>query len=122
MALILAVISWAVCPIIPAIVALVLAANASKEIAASGGRIEGQGLVTAAKVVSWVNIGLWAAILVVGVVLPRPRRGGRRHGGSCPDLSRRGPRFDSPEGSRVILSLVPAPQARPTVCGFPRFR
>ena len=66
-ALILAVISWAVCPIIPAIVALVLAANASKEIAASGGRIEGQGLVTAAKVVSWVNIGLWAAILVVGV-------------------------------------------------------
>jgi len=47
-------------------VALVLASNAAKEIEASGGRIQGQGLVTAARVVSWVNIGLWAAILVVG--------------------------------------------------------
>jgi hypothetical protein len=65
-AIILAVISWAVCPIIPAIVALVFAANAAKEIAASGGRIQGQGLVTAARVVSWVNIGLWAAVIVVG--------------------------------------------------------
>jgi hypothetical protein len=34
-ALILAVVSWAVCPIIPAIVALVLAASAAKEIAGS---------------------------------------------------------------------------------------
>ena len=66
-ALILAIVSWAVCPIIPAIVALVLASSAAKEIAASGGRIQGGGLVTAARIVSWVNIGLWAAVLVVGV-------------------------------------------------------
>jgi hypothetical protein len=66
-ALILAVVSWAVCPIIPAIVALVFASNATKEINASGGRVQGQGLVTAAKIVSWINIGLWAAVLVVGV-------------------------------------------------------
>ncbi len=65
-ALILAIVSWAVCPIIPAIVALVLAGNAAKEIAASGGRIQGAGLVTASRIVSWVNIGLWAAIIVVG--------------------------------------------------------
>ena len=65
-ALILAIVSWAVCPVIPAIVALVLAGSAAKEIAASGGRIQGAGLVTAARIVSWVNIGLWAAILVVG--------------------------------------------------------
>ncbi len=65
-ALILAVISWAVCPIIPAIVALVLASNAAKEIASSGGRVQGQGLVTAARIVSWVNIGVWAALLVIG--------------------------------------------------------
>jgi hypothetical protein len=65
-ALILAVVSWAVCPIIPAIVALVLAASAAKEIAGSGGRIQGQGLVTAARIVSWVNIGVWAAGLVIG--------------------------------------------------------
>jgi hypothetical protein len=66
-ALILAIVSWAVCPIIPAVVALVLASSAAKEIAASGGRIQGGGLVTAARIVSWVNIGLWAAVLVVGV-------------------------------------------------------
>jgi hypothetical protein len=66
-ALILAIVSWAVCPIIPAIVALVLASSAAKEIAASGGRIQGGGLVTAARIVSWVNIGLWAAVLVVSV-------------------------------------------------------
>ena len=65
-ALILAIVSWAVCPIIPAIVALILAHSAAKEIAASGGRIQGGGLVTAARIVSWVNIGLWAAVVVVG--------------------------------------------------------
>ena len=46
-ALILAIVSWAVCPIIPAIVALVLASSAAKEIEASGGRVQGAGLVTA---------------------------------------------------------------------------
>ncbi len=59
--------SWAVCPIIPAIVALVLASMASKEISASGGKIQGTGLVTAARIVSWVNIGVWAAAIVVGL-------------------------------------------------------
>lgn len=65
-ALVLAVLSWALCPLIPAIVALVFAGMASKEIAASGGQIEGQGLTTAAKIVSWVNIGLYGAAIVVG--------------------------------------------------------
>ena len=65
-ALILAIVSWAVCPIIPAIVALVLASSASKEIAASGGRKTGEGLVTAAKIVSWINIGVWGAAIVIG--------------------------------------------------------
>jgi len=65
-ALILAVVSWAVCPLIPAIVALVFAANAGKEIAAAGGRLGGAGLVTAAKIVAWINIGFYAALIVVG--------------------------------------------------------
>lgn len=64
--LILAIVSWAVCPIIPAIVALVLASSAAKEIEASGGRVQGAGLVTASRIVSWVNIGLWSAMLVIG--------------------------------------------------------
>ena len=58
--------SWAVCPIIPAVISLVFASMATKEIEASGGRIQGQGLVTASKIVSWINIGLWAAVVVVG--------------------------------------------------------
>lgn len=66
-AFVLSIVSWAVCPIIPAIVALVLAASAQKEIAAGQGRVQGGGLVTAAKVISWINIGFWAAILVIGV-------------------------------------------------------
>ena len=49
-----------------AIVALVLAASAQKEIAAGQGRVQGQGLVTAAKIISWINIGLWGAIVVIG--------------------------------------------------------
>jgi hypothetical protein len=65
-ALILAIVSWAVCPVIPAIVALVLAHSAAKEIAASGGRVQGGGLVTASRIVAWINIGLWAAVLIVG--------------------------------------------------------
>lgn len=65
-AFVLSILSWAICPIIPAIVALVLAASAQKEIAAGQGRVQGGGLVTAAKVISWINIGFWAAILVIG--------------------------------------------------------
>jgi hypothetical protein len=66
-ALVLAITSWVVCPIIFAIVALVFANMGSKEIKASGGRVTGEGLVTGAKVVAWINIGLWAALILVGI-------------------------------------------------------
>ena len=65
-ALILAIVSWVVCPVIPAIVALVFANSADRELDASGDRLQGRGLVTAAKIVSWINIGLWAAVIVIG--------------------------------------------------------
>ena len=64
-ALILAVASWAVCPIVAAVVALVFASTAAKEIDASGGRVQGSGLVTAARIVAWVNIGLFVAGIVI---------------------------------------------------------
>jgi hypothetical protein len=63
--LILAIVAWVVCPIIPAIVALVLAQKSSQEIAASGGRVGGAGLNTATRILSWINIGLYAAVLVI---------------------------------------------------------
>ncbi|MDO8310155.1 MAG: DUF4190 domain-containing protein [Actinomycetota bacterium] len=65
-ALVLAITSWAICPIAAAIVALVFASMATKELDASDGALEGRGLVTAAKIVSWINIGLWAAMIVLG--------------------------------------------------------
>ncbi len=65
-AIILAALSWAFCPIIAAIVALIFAHQAHKEIEASGGQVQGQGLVTAARWVAWINIGLFTAMVVIG--------------------------------------------------------
>lgn len=66
-ALILAISSFVICPVIPAIIALVLAANAKRTIAASGGAKTGAGLITAARVISWVNIAL-AVVVIIGVI------------------------------------------------------
>jgi hypothetical protein len=68
-ALILSIGAWVICPIIPAIVALVFAHMASKEIAAGEGRVTGQGLVCASMIVAWINIGVGAAFLVIGLVV-----------------------------------------------------
>ena len=57
----LAIGSFVVFPLIPAIVALALASGAREEIEASGGRLGGEGMVTAGKVVAWINIGLCIA-------------------------------------------------------------
>ena len=66
-ALVLGILAWPVCPVIFAIIALVFASKADKEIAASQGRIGGSGFVLAAKILSWINIGLFAALTVLGL-------------------------------------------------------
>lgn len=66
-ALILAIGAWLVCPIIPAIVALVFANKADKEIAAGNGWVTGGGLVLASKIVAWINIGLYGALIAIGL-------------------------------------------------------
>lgn len=48
--------SWAVCPVVMAIVALVFASKAKTAIEASNGWLDGQGMVTAAKIIAWINI------------------------------------------------------------------
>lgn len=63
-ALVCAIVSFVVCPIVPAIAALVIAPGARRKIEASGGRLTGLGLITAAKWVAWINI-----VFVVGLVL-----------------------------------------------------
>ena len=64
--LVLAIVSWVVCPIIAAIVALVLAHSSSREIAASEGRVGGAGLNTATRIIAWLNI---AISIVAGIVI-----------------------------------------------------
>lgn len=63
-ALIASILSWVLCPLIPAIVALVMIPGAKRKIDSSGGRLTGDGLLTAAKWISWINIGLWALMIV----------------------------------------------------------
>ena len=54
-AFVLALASFGICPFIGAVVALLLASNAKREIAASGGRETGSGLATAAVVLAIVH-------------------------------------------------------------------
>jgi hypothetical protein len=67
-ALVLSIMSWVVCPVIFAIIALVFANKAEKEITANQGQMGGSSLVLAAKIVSWINIGFYAALLVLGLL------------------------------------------------------
>ena len=67
-ALVLAVFSFT-CPLLPAVVALVLARGARREIAQSGGRLVGAGLVRAAQVLAWLNVVLCLLAAVALTVL-----------------------------------------------------
>lgn len=67
-ALVLSIVAWVLCPVVPAIVALVLAGNAERAIADSGGMKEGTGMVKAARIISWVHLGLAVALVVFLVV------------------------------------------------------
>ncbi len=64
-ALVLSLLSWVICPVVLAIVALVFASKAKNEIAASNGYLDGGGMVTAAKVIAWLNI----IVTVLGTLL-----------------------------------------------------
>ena len=68
-ALVLAICSFIVCPLIPAVVALFLASSAKRNIDASNGALDGESLVTAARIVAWINIGICLLGIVLAVVL-----------------------------------------------------
>lgn len=68
-ALVLALASFVVLPFLPAVVALFVAGAARRDIDAAAGRLTGSGLVTAAKVISWVNIVLCVGGVVLAVLL-----------------------------------------------------
>ncbi|BEP12496.1 hypothetical protein acdb102_08070 [Acidothermaceae bacterium B102] len=68
-ALVASLLSFVICPVIPAIVALVFASRAAQAIAASGGALGGQSMVTAAKVIAWAHLALVALGLLVFFVV-----------------------------------------------------
>ncbi len=74
-ALILAIASFLVCPVIAAIIALVLAASAKREIRDSGGWIGGEGLVTAAKIIAWIHLAMFILALLAIIVIAGTRAG-----------------------------------------------
>ncbi len=63
-ALVLSIVSWVLCPIIAAVVALVFAHVAGNKIDASGGRLTGDGLVRAAQIIAWIHIALFTLVMV----------------------------------------------------------
>lgn len=67
-ALVLAILSWAVCPLVLSIMALVFASKASKSIAASNGWVDGSGMVTWSKIIAWVNIAVSILVFVFLIV------------------------------------------------------
>lgn len=67
--LVLAISSFVVLPVIPAIVALVLAPSAERAILASGGRLTGESLVRAGRVVAWVHLALCVAFALFVVAV-----------------------------------------------------
>jgi hypothetical protein len=68
-ALVLAIAGFVICPLIPAIVALALIPSSRRTIMSSGGTIGGLGLLTAAKIIAWINIVLFAFFFVVGFIV-----------------------------------------------------
>src|SRR5688500_1132444 len=59
-ALVCAIASFVVCIPILAIVAIPLASSAQRKIAQSHGMLTGENLLTPARVIAWINLGLWA--------------------------------------------------------------
>ena len=66
--LVCAVLSFMICPVILAVVGLILAQMSDREIEASGGRLEGQTLNKATRWVAWINIAL-TVLAVLALIL-----------------------------------------------------
>ncbi|HEX3539238.1 MAG TPA: hypothetical protein VHT75_02235 [Acidimicrobiales bacterium] len=68
-ALVLAGTSFVFCPVILAIISLALIPGSRRTITSSGGSITGLGLLTAAKVLSWINIGLVVGAIIIVIII-----------------------------------------------------
>jgi hypothetical protein len=66
--LILGIAAFVVCPLIPAILAVIFGNKAKQNIAADPS-LEGEGLAKAGVILGWINIGLAAAVALLLVIL-----------------------------------------------------
>jgi hypothetical protein len=62
------VVVWFI-PVVPAIIALVLANSSNKKIRESGGRLTGETLNRVAIIISWINLGIWIAVILLIIIL-----------------------------------------------------
>lgn len=71
-ALVCSIAAWVTCPVVLAVVALVLVPSSKRKIAESNGALTGESLLTATKIIAWLNIGFYGlaflAIIAVGVL------------------------------------------------------
>jgi hypothetical protein len=68
-ALVLAILSWVVCPVILAIPALIVGSNSKAKIRSFPERYSGLGMITAANWIAWINIGLFVGGgLLIGLI------------------------------------------------------
>lgn len=69
--LIFGILSFVMLPVVGAIVAIILGITARREIAASNGRLTGDGLALAGLILGWVHIGLFllAVAVVIGILI-----------------------------------------------------
>lgn len=68
--LVLSIVSFVACPVVPAVIALALGYGARNRIETSGGTLKGEGLALAGRIVAWANIVLttlvvWLAVLAL---------------------------------------------------------
>lgn len=70
--LVLAIVSFVACPVLPAIAALVVGAKADREIREAGGRLGGEGLVKAGRILAIVHLGLSVLMipLMAAIAIP----------------------------------------------------
>jgi hypothetical protein len=68
-ALVCGIASFVVCPVLPAVAAVILAPGAKRKIRESGGRLDGEGMATAGQVLGWINIGLAAFLVIILVIV-----------------------------------------------------
>ena len=68
----LAIVSFVICPILPAIAALIVGAKADREIRESGGRLGGEGLVKAGRILAIVHLAISVVMIPVMAAIAIP--------------------------------------------------